>query len=250
MKEQEFWEDVAEGKTELIFMPAHNRNKRAPVEIGGKGKCEEITFWAYDCGLKVNETYLARRDVESITEYREKQWEKIYDTGEIDSDVIYCFYDTVPTKCVQENLLNIYYVDDYYIGLKETIDIDKYNGVKKIEVLKEINVLPRYGSYVQNAVYSKEGLQIHPGGNFNGMKLPLKVGSYQVEIRGDGLKTEEIRCDIAGIGSTSIEIKEANSQKIVYTFDVLENADIINFVYENSHSEEVLLTEILLTEIL
>lgn len=250
MKEQEFWKDIAEGKKELIFMPAHTRSNRAPVEVGGKGRCEEITFWAYDYGLKVNETYLARRDVESITAYREKQWEKIYGSEEIDTDVIYCFYDTVPTKCVQEHLLNIYYVDDYYIGIKEDIDIDKYDEVRKIEKLEEVNVLPKHGSYVQNAVYSEEGLLIHPGGNFEGMKLPLRKGEYRVEITGEGIKESEIRCDVKGIGNIDIDIEKVNSEKVVYRFKLDQDADIINFVYINSHEEDVLLNEILLTEIL
>lgn len=250
MNNHEFWEDIAEGKDELLFMPAHNRNNKVPSVVAGKGRSEEMAFWAQAHDLRINDTYLARRDEKAVTEYRERHWEKIYEEKEPDDRIIYVFFETVPTKCVQDDLLNIYYVDNYYIGLKEEINVHKYDGVEEIKGLKEINVLPKQWQYIENAVYTENGLTIHPNGYFNGMKLPLRAGRYQVEMNGEDLKTEEIRCDVEGIGSIDIEIEEANSQKIVYTFELLENADRVDFTYTNEHDEEVLINEILLTEIL
>lgn len=247
MNSHKFWEDIAVGKDELIFMTAHNRNNQVPVVLAGKEASEEIAFWAYDHNLRINDTYLARRSGEQVKKYREEQWERLYN-GEISDDVIYVFFETIPTKCVQDKLLNIYYVDDFYVGIKEEIAADRYEGVIKIEDIKEVNVLPSQWQYVQNASYLNEGLRIYPEGYFDGMKLPLRAGAYQVEIHGDGLKEEEISCRDRGAFSIDIDITEASSQRIVYTFELDVDGNIVEFVYNNDHDEDVVIKEILLTE--
>lgn len=246
MNNHAFWDDVAVGKDELVFMTAHDRNNQVPVVVAGKESSEEMAFWAHDHDLRINDTYLARRSAESVKKYREEQWEKIYN-GEIDSDVIYVFFETIPTKCVQDKLLNIYYVDGFYIGVKEEIDTDLYEGVIKVEDIKEVNILPEKWQYVQNAEYLEEGLRIHPGGDFEGMNLPLKAGKYQVEIVGEGLKKEEVSCRDRGAFSVDIDITEADSERIVYTFELNVDGNCLEFMYNNGQEEDVVIKEILLT---
>ena len=246
MNNDAFWEDVAIGKEELIFMPAHDRNNQAPATNAGKGRSEEMVYWAYAHGMRTNDTYLARYNTDSVQKYREEQWQKIYG-GEADSNVLYVFYETVPTKCVQDKLLNIYYVDGYYIGVKEEIDAKRYEGVSKIEELAGINILPPLGQSIPNAEYLAEGLRIHPGGVFEGMNLPLKAGKYQVEIVGEGLKKEEVSCRDRGAFSVDIDITEADSERIVYTFELDVDGNYMEFMYNNEHEEDVVIKEILLT---
>ena len=68
-----------------------------------------------------------------------------------------------------------------------------------------------------------------------------------MEIVGEGLKKEEVSCRDRGAFSVDIDITEADSERIVYTFELNVDGNCLEFMYNNGQEEDVVIKEILLT---
>lgn len=179
--EEDAWEQLAQsGKDKIIVMNGANRNNVLKIinNIGTR-KVYDLAKFAFLNHMTVNDFYFARTD-QQIGKYREEVWEQLY-AGTADEKAIYVFVED-PIKLVQDNVLNFYMIDGYFIGITDTL-----HGYERINADDDLSVKPLLGTMLKGGSYVDGKRIIKKGGVSTGPDIPINKGNYTLKISGTGL---------------------------------------------------------------
>jgi len=194
--ESSAWDELAEHHERIVYLNT--------VTHGG-ARIYSIAELAADNRLTLSDFPVARKDWDAITVQRDGEMERIVN-GQAAGDTIYLFENVHKYKLFFLNVLVLYEIDDFIVGLKNEFEFSDKN-IKPFDIFDSLNILDKRDHHRQNAELLDDGgiLLFSDGGVWSNY-MDLMPGKYRFIFYGDNF--EEALFDVSyEDGSKSLDVQ-------------------------------------------
>lgn len=216
------WDTLADSHDHIVIMPFdefyNDTNKYC------------LAYWAAMNNMTLNNFYLSRQlqEVDDIDEYKLR-----FSNRNTDENTLYIVYDI---KGFLQYPLNFYYIDGYFVGTKQNLDME-INPISKSDYKIEIPC----NEYLTKTQNQADKYVIPEGGNIYGPYIRLFPGTYRVNITGENLSK-------VAYGVYKRNCSEEIPQKditvtdteIIYEFTIDEITEGIEMLIANLQQEDII----------
>lgn len=219
--ENSAWNTLADNHEHIVVMPFD--------EFYNDENKYYLAYWAAMNNMTLNNFYLSRqlRKVDDIDEYKQ-----YFSNGEIDENTLYIFYDI---KEFLQYPLNFYYIDGYFVGTKQSPNIE-INAITKNDFKIDIPCK----EYLTKAQNYSDKYVIHEDGNIYGPYIRLFPGTYRVNITGENLS--KLAYGVFTKNCSEEIVKKdivITDSEIIYEFTIDEITEGIEFLLCNMQREDI-----------
>lgn len=226
------WLRIAEDADSLEFMTNFTPKIDNTVLLNSfypLNKVFELTEYAYENAMTLNDFYIGRRDCEYIETEKYKEWQALLN-GKMDKSKLYIFSE-IPYLILDKDYIHIYEVDGLIIGTSMNLNIQKISLYEPLDIIHLVQPFLINGN-------DENGIRtIEKGGVSFGPYIDLPEGNYQVIVEGENL--EGLYADVMSEGSTvshNIMISEFTDTNLKYNVEFTDNASDLEFRLKNEGS--------------
>lgn len=208
----------------------------------------QIAEYAYDNGMSINDFYLGRQDKNQAYEEKMNSLSDIKE-GQADENTVYIFHE-FPFSLIQNNRINLYEIDGFYIGLKNPINANYLSdSVIKLgeKILQQYSLTDRM-EFSENVEYKDGTYILGNKGILYGPGLVLGKGNYTIDISGTNLENGYFVCTKnRGEQEISKKYEVSDTFHIKYEIDISEETSEIEFVCVNDSDIDINIADVCIT---
>lgn len=252
--ENKIWQEIGENKEKIEFITFESQgdyNESEYLWSETQFTMKEIfqmAEYAYDNGMSLNDFYLGRQDKNQAYEEKMNSLSEIKE-GQADECTIYIFPE-LPFSLLQSNVLNLYRIDGFYVGLKNPINANYLSdSVIKLgpEILWQYSLTNRM-EFSENVEYKDGTYTLSNKGVLYGPGLVLSRGNYIIDIRGTDLENGYFVCT-KNRGEQEIPKKyeRSDTSHVKYEIDIIDETSEIEFVCVNDSDRKINISDVCIT---
>lgn len=192
----------------------------------------DITKYALENNMTINDSYVARRDVDAINSYQASEWQNIINHN-ANQDTLYLF-PTIPFEALQNDYLDLYQIDGFIVGTKNQLTSQKID-IDNVSIILS-------GRFLTGGEDTAEGRVLNEGGISFGPYFTLEKGIYSIVVEGSNLDKAVFNV-AANFGKTIINPTAViqRSDLISYRFELIERTQNVEFRFYNNSLDTIIL---------
>lgn len=205
------WTSLLSDVSNIQFMS----DASAPLVVSYNSKTVyALVRYAMDNDVNLSNFHIGRKSTDSINEKRNSAFNDIFN-GNSSDDTIYVFDKMYLDKRIFDNL-NIYQMDDMFIGVTKPIDKSLTSKVKEVEY----GELYSFSSKLPNAIgakYENNALVVSSGETASLQSIWLGNGKYKITVKGEALKSSTLK---ATDESINIVVDSIADKEMIFIIEI------------------------------